>query len=164
MNDVGTSYLFWLACLLQLHGLHRLYNGKVGTGLLWLCTFGLFGVGQFLDLVFIPSMVNEHNLKVRNRLDSSPTGVPINSVTWVEPRRKPHAAPVVAPKGDRPMLQLLKAAQARGGKISVTQGVLDTEMGFVEVETTLREMVKSGYVAVENHPETGVILYHFIEL
>lgn len=109
-------------------------------------------------------MVNEHNLKASNRLNSSPTGVPINPVTLVEDRVRHYPKPKVVPTRDRLMLQLLKSAQARGGKISVTQGVLDTEMGFVEVETTLKEMVKSGYVAVENHPETGVVLYNFIEL
>jgi DNA-binding IclR family transcriptional regulator len=62
------------------------------------------------------------------------------------------------------MVQLLKVAQSRGGSLSVTEGVAETGMSFTEVETTLKEMVKAGYVSVDNHPETGVILYKFLEL
>jgi hypothetical protein len=65
---------------------------------------------------------------------------------------------------DQLMVQLLKVAQSRGGSLSVTEGVAETGMSFTEVETTLKEMVKAGYVSVDNHPETGVILYKFLEL
>src|SRR5579883_1626281 len=67
MNKVGTAYVLWLGCLLQLHGLHRLYNGKILTGLLWMFTFGLLGFGQMIDLLLIPNMVEEHNTKLRER-------------------------------------------------------------------------------------------------
>jgi len=36
-----------------LPGLHRFYVGKIGTGLLWFLTGGLFGVGQLVDVVMI---------------------------------------------------------------------------------------------------------------
>ena len=62
------------------------------------------------------------------------------------------------------MVKLLKAAAARDGKLSVTQGVMDTEASFAEVEAVLKEMVKSGYVRVDNHPLTGVVVYEFLEL
>ncbi len=34
-------------------GIQRFYAGKIGTGILWLCTFGLLGIGQIIDLILI---------------------------------------------------------------------------------------------------------------
>ncbi len=157
-TKVASAYFLWLACLLQLHGLHRLYNGKIFTGLLWLCTFGLLGVGQVIDLVLIPNMVDEHNTKLRARLGVSEVGIPLYQTVV--------ASSVISPKQMRSqlMMTLLKAAENRGGSLSVTQAVMDTGASFAEVETTLREMLKTGYIAIDNHPDTGVVIYHFLEL
>jgi TM2 domain-containing membrane protein YozV len=62
MYTAGTAYLVWLPCLCGLCGLHRLYAGKPLTGLLWLFTLGLLGVGQVIDLLLIPGMVAQANL------------------------------------------------------------------------------------------------------
>jgi len=48
MKNLGVSYLFWACGLIGLSGLHRIYNGKIGSGLLWMCTWGLLGIGQLL--------------------------------------------------------------------------------------------------------------------
>lgn len=152
MNDLATSYLLWCGYFFGLAGLHRLYNGKIGTGLLWFCTWGLFGIGQVIDLALIPNMVEARHQRIRAKLDAA-YGL-----------QEEIALKVAPPTREQLMMKLLKAAAARGGKISVTQGVMATGCSFTQVETILREMVKSGYVAVDNDPKTGVVIYEFIEL
>ncbi len=34
-------------------GIHKFYVGKIGMGLLYLCTGGLFGIGWFIDIIWI---------------------------------------------------------------------------------------------------------------
>ena len=47
----------WIAFLLCLFfgvlGFHKFYEGRVGAGLLYLCTAGLFGIGVLIDLIAI---------------------------------------------------------------------------------------------------------------
>lgn len=59
---------------------------------------------------------------------------------------------------------LLQAALKHRGRLSVTQGVMETGRPFPEVERVLSGMVASGYVFTRNNPETGVIEYVFKEL
>lgn len=160
-NRVDTSYLLWaVAFVLPVAGLHRFYNKKYASGLLWFFTWGVFGIGQVLDLFFIPGMVEEHNLKQQLRLGLSPYGHPLAQHATVQQVVDVPAPPTEEEK----MLKLLKAAQQREGTISVTQAVLDTEMSFGDVEETLKQMVKMGYVQVANDLETGIVIYHFTEL
>jgi hypothetical protein len=151
MNSKGTSYLLWLSIFLGIGGLHRLYNGKMLTGLLWLVTGGLFGVGQFIDLLLIPDMVESHN----RRRDGS-LYLPVQPVV---------SQPVAAKLTDKQLqIQLIKAAEARGGKISVTQGVLDTGADFPEVEATLMGLAKKGHVDIQNDARSGAVVYAFPDL
>ena len=61
MKSTGTSYLLWLLCLIGFCGIHRLYNGRIITGVIWLLTGGLFLIGQIIDLFLIPGMVERAN-------------------------------------------------------------------------------------------------------
>lgn len=161
MNKVGTAYVLWLGGLLGLAGLHRLYNGQIRTGILWLLTFGLFGMGQLADLVLIPKMVTTHN----ERLSAKLNGIGLVNERVVDmPQLKFPSAAIAPLTRNEAVIQLLQAAETRGGKLSVTQGVMATGLGFTEVETLLKEMLKTGYVDVGNDPETGIVMYEFHEL
>ncbi|NEP45975.1 MAG: NINE protein [Okeania sp. SIO2H7] len=158
MNRVGMSYVLWVAGLFGANGLHRFYNGKVATGILWFCTGGLLGIGQFVDLFLIPGMAEEREAEIRAKLGVSGSGVPLVQTNGAI------AMTALPPTREQLMVSLLKAATEKGGKLSVTQGVLATGANFAEVEATLKEMLKSGYVSVDNDPKTGIVVFEFHEL
>ncbi len=54
--------LAWLLLtFLGIFGIHRFYIGKIWTGLLYLCTVGLFGLGILYDFWTLNEQVNEKN-------------------------------------------------------------------------------------------------------
>lgn len=55
---VSLFLCIFLGCL-GIHGIHRFYEGKFKTGLLWLFTFGLFSIGWITDIVKIASLNKE---------------------------------------------------------------------------------------------------------
>lgn len=57
-----TAFLLWFIGLFGICGLHRFYVGRTWTGLLWLFTFGLLGLGQIFDVFFLGSMVRQANI------------------------------------------------------------------------------------------------------
>ena len=58
-------YDYSVAWILQtffgLFGIHRFYLGKIGTGIIWLLTGGLLGVGWVYDFCTLNSQIDEAN-------------------------------------------------------------------------------------------------------
>ncbi len=58
----GKAYLFWLVGFFGILGFHRFYLGRTGTGIGWLLTGGLMGIGALYDLFALSKMVEEQNM------------------------------------------------------------------------------------------------------
>ncbi|SFB12766.1 MULTISPECIES: TM2 domain-containing protein [unclassified Bacillus (in: firmicutes)] len=61
-KSTGTAYLLMLFSLIGFAGIQRFYLGKIGTGILYLLTWGLFGFGLIYDLFTLPNQVRMANL------------------------------------------------------------------------------------------------------
>lgn len=54
MTSPCNKWIAFLLCLfLGCIGIHRFYVGKIGTGIVYILTFGWFGIGVLVDLIMI---------------------------------------------------------------------------------------------------------------
>jgi len=149
MKDKTIAYLLWCGCFLGVCGLHRIYNGKYGTGFLWLFTFGLVGVGQFIDLFTIPSMVDN----VNNQALIQAAGVAALGAGGAGVRRLPRTT-------EEFQVALVQAAAAHGGRLTTAEAVGYTGRGFKEVDRQLKEMAVAGYIEADSD-DAGQVFYVF---
>ena len=53
MSEKSRTVAALLCFFLGYLGIHRFYVGKIGTGVIWLLTGGLFGIGALVDFIVI---------------------------------------------------------------------------------------------------------------
>jgi TM2 domain-containing membrane protein YozV len=59
MKSKSTAYILWF--FLGFFGAHKFYLNKVGIGILYFFTFGLFGIGWLIDLFTLGGQVDTYN-------------------------------------------------------------------------------------------------------
>jgi TM2 domain-containing membrane protein YozV len=59
MKSRSTAYILWF--FLGTFGAHKFYLNKTGIGILYLFTFGLFGIGWIIDLFTLGDQVDTYN-------------------------------------------------------------------------------------------------------
>ena len=62
MKSKLVAFLLWF--FLGGLSMHRFYLGKIGSGILYLITGQLFGIGWIIDLFLLGSMVDNYNNKM----------------------------------------------------------------------------------------------------
>ena len=140
MKDKTIAYLLWCGCFLGVCGLQRIYNGKYGTGFLWLFTFGLAGIGQIIDLFTIPGMVEDAN----NRLLVESMGRAALAGGGI------HVARRLPRSSEEFQVALVQAAAEHGGRLTVAEAVAFTGRGFKEVDKQLKQMAVAGYIEADS--------------
>ena len=60
-GDVDYTIAWVLLTFLGVFGLHRFYQGKIGTGIIYLLTFGLFFVGVIYDYWTLNEQISARN-------------------------------------------------------------------------------------------------------
>lgn len=143
----GTAYLLWALCLFGVSGIHRFYLGRIGTGILWLCTWGLFGIGNIIDLFTIPGMVDAET--ARRLPEPAPN------------RLAP--APAAATAVDPIETVILRAARAHGGVVTPTQVAVGGEYGLDESKACLDDLVSRGHAELRVRKSGGMV-YVFPDL
>ena len=63
MKSKGSAYLLWLFSGFGWLGFHHFYLGKIAKGIIWILTFGIFGLGSFIDIFTLGGAVDNYNTK-----------------------------------------------------------------------------------------------------
>ena len=168
--SIGIAYLLWALGMFGFCGIHRLYLGRIGTGILYFLTFGLFGLGQIVDLFLIPDMVREKNYYLQEQAqahkllrwtDMGEEIIRSKASSVFKQMQTNVASSSAKPDKSDPMLKLLKAAADHNNVLSMGQAVMILELPVEQVEQLLQKALKQGLAHVDNDLETGAVRYHF---
>ncbi len=151
MYKLSIAYFLWLISGFGALGFHRFYLGRFGTGLLWLFTGGLAGIGGLFDLFYIPTMVRDENLKLgyRNVLSADPDF--IISERRVDPDPKESLEKVI-----------LRTAKKNKGVATPGEVALEGDIPIAEAKKALEKLVTEGYAEMRVQ-KSGTIVYVFLE-
>ena len=151
MKSVGTSYLLWLLSFIGLAGFHRFYLGRPLTGLLYLFTGGLFGIGTVVDFFFIPSMVDAA------RLRDSLSGYTVVRVTEQQhgEGRMRNATPTIEHS-------ILKVAKRENGRVQPGDLALEAGIELESAKEALELLLKQGLCELKVR-NTGALVYYFVD-
>ena len=159
MLSVRMAYLFWLPSLFGIAGLQRLYIGKVGTGLLYLLTGGLLGIGTLYDAITLPHQVREarFQMRLREALDYD-EDLHVSSGYRTrregEPRRARSAAAIEQ--------VILRTARNNGGVTTPAEVALEGNITTDKAKEYLEKLVSKGFAEVRVK-SSGVVVYVFPE-
>lgn len=147
MRSTGMAYLLWSLCFFGFAGIHRFYLGKPISGLIWFLTWGLFGMGQIVDLLLIPEMVEEKNFKLRARLGEA------------QYEQLPPAVTTIPLQSDTQLILKLLSEQPEA---TLADCVLATGKDTSKVKALLEQMQRDELIEVGNRERDGAIVYRMI--
>ncbi|MFQ6537369.1 MULTISPECIES: TM2 domain-containing protein [Aphanothece] len=133
-RHLGMAYLLWALGLVGVCGLQRFYNRKPLSGTLYLLTFGLCFLGQLVDLLLMPELVEQANV-----------------------------VPALRGSGTSAEIQLLQLARRSGERgFTLNDAVLEVQpQGGLESEQLRREIEKllHAHLLDVGNDERGRVVY-----
>lgn len=139
-KEIGVAYGLAIAgYFTPAAGLHRFYLNRPFTGVLWLLTWGLFGVGTLIDLIRMQTMVDQENVAA----GYLPVGRNSKLLTAEQ--------------------QILRIAESEDGVVTVPMIAARTGLTLRRAETELDRMFDDGHVTLDVNEE-GAKLYIFTGL
>ena len=150
--NVGVAYLLWLISGCGALGLHRFYLGKIGTGILWMLTGGMGGIGLVYDAITLPRQVREANIKARVRAELDYEG----------DRGYPAFGGALAQQPENPERTVLCVAQKNGGFVTPGEAALEGDLSVDQARKLLEKMAAAGNAEMRVR-SSGVVVFYFPE-
>jgi len=135
LRRLDLSYLLWCLSLVGICGVQRIYNRRPLSGVLYLLSFGLLGIGTVVDLFLIPSLVRHANA----------------------PTLLDQARAAVEPI-DRQLLLLARSKGPAGFSLNDAVLALDPAVELAELRRVLEDLQQHELLLISND-EQGRVIY-----
>ncbi|MBN1648366.1 MAG: TM2 domain-containing protein [Spirochaetales bacterium] len=158
MYSTLIAYLLWIVSGCGALGFHRFYLNKIGSGILYMFTGGLFGLGALYDLVTLPTQVREANLRIKYQ----------GALHLIEQNIDPSRVvpPGYAHRG-KPTKQameqiILGVARKNEGVVTPSELALEAGMSIDQSKKALDTLTSKGFADMRV-TKTGTIIYYFAD-
>jgi len=160
MYSTGIAYLLWFLSGFGALGFHRFYLGKIPTGLLWMFSFGMCGIGSIYDFFTLGSQVREANYRNVLFERRRPPGVS----DW----RYAHDAQYQVMnsktnKKENPERAILRIAKENKGILTVSEVALGADISMEEAKKYLEALAAKGYAELRVR-KSGSLVYVITDL
>ena len=162
MYSTFTAYLLWLLSGFGALGLHRFYLGKIPSGLLWMFSCGLFGIGSIYDFFTLPGQVREANIRnaifERTRRQFRPAGQAGRPNNWRYANDAQFTVMGHGREKEHPERVILKLAKENKGILTVSDLALGADISIDEAKKYLDALVTKGYAELRVR-RSGSLVY-----
>lgn len=155
MYSVPLAYLLWLISGFGVLGLHRFYLGKIGSGLIWLFTGGLFMFGSIYDFFTLPAQVHEANIREQYRQS-------LGHQSFYPPHMRTVSSQGPVKKESLERI-ILRTAKQNNGRTTPSEVALQADIPLETAKKNLDKLAEDGYAELRV-TKSGVVVYVFPEL
>lgn len=121
VKNLFISYVMCAAGIFSpIAGLHRFYLGKPVSGVFYLFTWGFFGIGTIIDLIRMPGLLEEYNIRLLLS-------------------QKKHTDLIASERA------VLKCAQKNDGVVTVTMVALSSGLSMALAKAELDRLFRAGF-------------------
>jgi len=165
IKSKAVAYLLWF--FLGFLGVHKFYLEKIGVGILYLFTFGIFGIGWLVDLFILGGQVDTYNLLHGGMMGGNNQNVVVNVTHFpAAPQYAPDqtytpqitSSPQQKMSAERAILTLADNTPV----LSLRQIMTNANLEMDEVETSMKKFIAKG-MAKEEVDHNGNKTYTFYE-
>ena len=172
MKKDWVAYLLAASAVFGFAGLHRFYLGRPVSGMLYLATWGWFGLGTLHDLVRMRSLLKRANAE---QLGARPQEVHLHihgaadseAVQLAAMRGMAMLAGPVTPAPEQTQAEregaILRCARAHGGTVTAALVALEASVSIEQAQKELRRLHRAGFCTMDVS-EDGAEIFTFAGL
>lgn len=160
MYSVIVAYFLWVISGFGALGFHRFYLNKIGTGIIWFLTGGLFMVGSIFDLLTLPAQVAQANSRLKYgqqhvhnyyyQKNPGSRGPDVRNVGGSRLRQNESIAPLEK--------HILLIAKNNNGVVTPGKVALEADESLEKAREELEKLASKGFLEMRIK-KTGMVAY-----